>query len=370
MSNKLPCKNPKIATNSYDNKGKQEQIEIQYKCNGNLRTLQVQLDFCTWQVKNLIQLRDEIPVLDQVLSFQGKRLVDGRSLAEYNVQKGSRIDLLLPLDGGASKRGAEVAEINCATGGGGIAVPVPAGLVMGPVVPSESFCAAHTGGQEDSQHSHSTLSTPNFLASSSIAPQTATSSAASAAQTVQDASGMDVEVATSNWIQLEWQNALESLVISATGSMQVGQNWPLAEIHNYARAVETLQYYGLDPENDDPWRAVGLTREFAPAADVLEGRRRTLRMFFSSFEGREDWSLPDQLNRDAGFKKLELALNTCQTELPAILKKLKKQNGRCDCCAGLAGALDTAPRACCNDVPLLHSLEPLQPPKSGFGGAF
>ena len=79
--NKLPCKNPKIAINSYDNKAKQKQIEIQYKCNGNLRTLQVQLEFCTWQVKNLIQLRDEIPVLDQVLSFQGKRLVDGRSLA-------------------------------------------------------------------------------------------------------------------------------------------------------------------------------------------------------------------------------------------------------------------------------------------------
>ena len=115
--NKLPCKNPKIAINSYDNKTKQ--VEIQYKCNGNLRTLQVQLDFCTWQVKNLIQLRDGIPVLDQVLSFQGKRLVDGRSLAEYNFQQGSRIDLLLPLNGGASKRGAEVAEINCATGGGG-----------------------------------------------------------------------------------------------------------------------------------------------------------------------------------------------------------------------------------------------------------
>jgi hypothetical protein len=89
--------------------------------------------------------------------------------------------------------------------------------------------------------------------------------------------------------------------------------------------VETLQYFGLDPDSDDPWQAVGLTREFAPGADVLEERRRTLRTFFSSSESREDWSQTDQHNRDAGFKKLELALNTCQEKLPAILKKLKRK---------------------------------------------
>ena len=99
-----------------------------------------------------------------------------------------------------------------------------------------------------------------------------------------------------------------------------------AEIGRLRRsALDTLQHFGLDPEREDPWQAVGLCREFAPGADVLEARRRALRTFFSSFESREDWSQTDQHNRDAGFKKLEQALNTCQEELPAILKKLKRK---------------------------------------------
>ena len=217
-------------------------------------------------MKALIQDRENIPALDQLLSYRGKHLADEGSLAGYNIQQGSFIDLMLPLLGGV---GESNAVIQCM--GGGVSVPEPMGLgcrvclgldIRGPSGAGGGLCEAHSGAQESPVQL--APPPPDFLAPVPSSPGDVPSSPASVGGTSHLTAVESTGVATSNWTQLEWNEVVESLVNCASKSPSAGRNWPLGEISDFSRALETLQHHGLDPEKEDPWLAVGLSREFAP----------------------------------------------------------------------------------------------------------